>query len=38
MSAKDKSFIAGADINDFESLTTAKEVEDEIRPIVEGLN
>jgi len=30
MSTKDKSFIAGADVNDFESLKTAADVEAEI--------
>jgi 3-hydroxyacyl-CoA dehydrogenase/enoyl-CoA hydratase/3-hydroxybutyryl-CoA epimerase len=38
ISGKEKSFIAGADVNAFESLTTAKGVEDQIRPIVEALN
>ena len=38
ISGKEKSFIAGADINAFESLTTVKEVEDQIRPVVEGLD
>ncbi|MCL2430494.1 MAG: 3-hydroxyacyl-CoA dehydrogenase NAD-binding domain-containing protein, partial [Alphaproteobacteria bacterium] len=32
------SFIAGADVNAFESLTTVKEVEDQIRPVVAALD
>lgn len=38
MSTKEKSFIAGADVKDFESLKTAQQVEDEIRPVVEGFD
>jgi 3-hydroxyacyl-CoA dehydrogenase/enoyl-CoA hydratase/3-hydroxybutyryl-CoA epimerase len=34
ISGKEKSFIAGADVNDFDTLATAAEVEAEIRPIV----
>lgn len=37
ISGKEKSFIAGADVNAFDSLTTVKEVEDQIRPVVEAL-
>jgi 3-hydroxyacyl-CoA dehydrogenase/enoyl-CoA hydratase/3-hydroxybutyryl-CoA epimerase len=38
LSSKEKSFIAGADVNDFDTLTTAAEVEAEIRPVVEALD
>lgn len=38
LSTKEKSFIAGADVNDFESLKTAEEVKAEVRPVVEAFD
>lgn len=38
ISGKEKSFIAGADVNAFEQLSTVTAVEDQIRPIVEALD